>query len=332
MSWLMHNPIADMYGPHFLLFYTATIVAVMAASIVAVRKADPTDPDDLPDVPLNPDPYRVAFMRGGANEVTRVAIASLVQRGLLRIEERGSWLAKKKVIARKREPWNAELSGVEAEVYHWPGFPESPQKLFQPNGLAKDVEAACRPYEKRLAEEELLMPPGVKAFAGKVALLGVMVILALGGYKLAVALDKGRTNVQFLLIAGAVGLIGEAVACAAIPRLSRRGKAYLGRLRLAYDGVRGRIAASGLGAADPLSADDPTGLGKSKLADPGDWLLALGLFGIPVVAGTPLADLKTMFSASSSGPGGCGGGGCGGGGCGGGGCGGGGCGGCGGGG
>jgi hypothetical protein len=57
MSWLMHNPIADMYGPTFLFFYACVIAATLITSWWKIRAADPTA--DLTPLPLraNPDPY-----------------------------------------------------------------------------------------------------------------------------------------------------------------------------------------------------------------------------------------------------------------------------------
>src|SRR3712207_6649261 len=87
MSWLIHNPIGDMYGPHFLLLYgiviIATLVACKLASIWAERSMA------LPPllIPSQPDPYEIAYLRGGTNEVTRLAIFDLLQRGYLEMNE-----------------------------------------------------------------------------------------------------------------------------------------------------------------------------------------------------------------------------------------------------
>ena len=37
MTWLMHNVIADLNGPHFLAFYALAIAAIILASYVSVR-------------------------------------------------------------------------------------------------------------------------------------------------------------------------------------------------------------------------------------------------------------------------------------------------------
>src|SRR5262245_1070343 len=91
MNWLMHNVIADLYGPYFLLFYGLAIATRVVASYKSVRSRDRTNDGNEPEVSAKIDPYEIAYLRGGENEVTRVAIASLIQRGLLKITEKKSW-------------------------------------------------------------------------------------------------------------------------------------------------------------------------------------------------------------------------------------------------
>ena len=84
MNWFLHNAIADLYGPYFLLFYATAILMLIVAACRSIRAVDRSRDLGPPEIPAKLDPYEVAYLRGGENEVTRVAIASLVQRGLLR--------------------------------------------------------------------------------------------------------------------------------------------------------------------------------------------------------------------------------------------------------
>src|SRR5262249_16775563 len=122
MNWFTHNVIADLYGPYFLLFYGMAIAALVVASYKSVRSLDQTKDGDQPKVPSKLDPYEIAYLRGGENEVTRVAIASLIQRGLLKIAEKKSWLKSSKEIDKNRRPAPHELSPIEARVMKWSGF------------------------------------------------------------------------------------------------------------------------------------------------------------------------------------------------------------------
>ena len=51
------------------------------------------------------------------------------------------------------------------------------------------------------------MPPEARAAAWKIGGRSALVIVGLGGYKLLVALAKGRNNVGFLLLMGVVSLV-----------------------------------------------------------------------------------------------------------------------------
>lgn len=41
MNWFLHNFIADMYGPHFLLFYSHVIVVTLAVCWWSIAQARP---------------------------------------------------------------------------------------------------------------------------------------------------------------------------------------------------------------------------------------------------------------------------------------------------
>ena len=98
----------------------------------------------------------------------------------------------------------------------------------------------CTQYEATLAENNLLAPRDqMKEAAARLFWIGASVILGLGGYKLWVALMKGHNNVVFLFILGLLGVVALAIVCMALlPRVSRLGKAYLERLKLAYGGLK----------------------------------------------------------------------------------------------
>ena len=68
MEWRTDNFIADMYGPSFLIFYGAVIAATIAASWWMMRQRDSTTGIPPPDVPSEPDPYEIAYLRGGKSQ------------------------------------------------------------------------------------------------------------------------------------------------------------------------------------------------------------------------------------------------------------------------
>ena len=73
------NPF-DLYGPQFLVFYAALTIVTMIVVAVLRRRVELAAGHG--HAPTN-DPYLIAYLRGGKNEVIRTAIISLVDRGLI---------------------------------------------------------------------------------------------------------------------------------------------------------------------------------------------------------------------------------------------------------
>ena len=241
MNWLLHNVVADLYGPYFLLFYGTVIVVLIVACFRSIRAVDRTRDLEPPEIPAKLDPYEVAYLRGGENEVTRVAIASMIQRGLLRIVEEKKWLTTSKKIDRGREPGRRELAPIEAIVWKWSGFPADPQAIFQSSGIPRVIAKACSHYEADLAERGLAGAPGDEA-TGAAAL-----VLRAGHDHPPGPVQAWRRHREGAHQRGLPVRDGDRRwACVlgrllALPRLSHQGKAYLERLKLAYGGLRSRI-------------------------------------------------------------------------------------------
>lgn len=83
MSNLLFGLISDMYGPTFLVLYACVIGATLAICWVWVQSLDKTS--NLPPLPIpkSVNAYQIAFLRGGENELLRIMIFDLIQRGYL---------------------------------------------------------------------------------------------------------------------------------------------------------------------------------------------------------------------------------------------------------
>lgn len=288
MEWLLHNPIAEMYGPNFLLLYGMVGGITIAACWLALRWGDWTGALPLPPVPSTPDSYEIAYLRGGENEVARAVLVALVQQGYLRIDRH----LKEAVFEPVPEaPNRRALSPIERRALDWFKLSHKVSEVFEADGLARQLKPFCAAYESKLSNERLLTPPDVKAKARLCALAGALIIGGLGGYKLIVALLNNRFNVFFLLLIGVASLIVLLLVCRA-PRLSRRGRAYLERLQTAFDRLRWSVptpavAATVSGRAAEVTAFDPT------------LPLVVGLFGVGALAGTAYDDYHYAFRKSA---------------------------------
>ena len=306
MSWWMHNPIADMYGPYFLLLYICVIAATLVGCSWRLLSIDPTAALTPPPLGANPDPYEIAYLRDGENEVARVAIFDLIQRGYLKVVENKKWWGgTEQLLARAPDhPDPRHLSTMEQKVFGLFSSSRTSADIFQSGSLSPDLKRLCGDYERKLQEQQMLCPPEVSAAAWRVGLVGALIILGLGGFKLIAALATGRHNVMFLILMGLISLFALEYVCRP-PRLSRLGQDYLKRLQGVFERLKPTAATPGV--------PDTT------------LLLLVSLFGVGVLTETSYDYFSKMFSRGGTGSGGgCGGagGGCGGGGCGGGGCGG----------
>jgi uncharacterized protein (TIGR04222 family) len=284
MDWVLSNPIDSMPGPQFLVFYGMAIFFTLAVCWIRTRGRDATDRLPPPSIPRDIDPYEVAYLRGGENEVVRVAIFSLMQRGYLQVAEEKSLFrtgADRQTIAREpRHPDPHHLSPMEREVFDWFESPRTADRIFQ-STLPGRVREHCADLEQRLQAGHLLQPPQRKAAALRAGLLGAAVILGLGTYKLLAALARGHRNVEFLLVLALVGT-SLLVAVCRLPRHTHLGRRYLYRLQKAFEQLRDRTRFTTSAAADPNAA------------------LVVGLFGAAVLAGTPFEGYHKMFQRSAA--------------------------------
>lgn len=284
MDWLMHNPVADMYGPHFLILYGSVIIATLMVCWSSINLRDPTKNLSPPLVPANPDPYEIAYLQGGENQLIRVIILNLIQRQYLQVTKTPRLSSQSKTelgLAKASKPPDPRhLSPMERKVFE--GFTSfhSAHEIFQ-SPLPAYVKSHCTGYDQKFQNEKLFYPVEVKEKATRASLIGALVIIGLGGYKFCVALAKGHTNVGFLIIMGIVGLVLLFKICRP-PRLSSRGKVYLERLQRAFEKLKERISAATTEVADQT------------------FLLLVGLFGVGVLAGTAYDYYQEMFQRRTS--------------------------------
>ena len=316
MDWLNHNVIADLHGPSFLLVYVAIAVVVITVAyrIARSREFDVREP---PPVPNTFNPYEIAYLRGGKNEVVRTVLYALYQLGFVEVIPK-KWPQPPRLGQRADAPDVKHLTELEDRILASIGRPVQVSDLFRRGHLGGDVENLCGQFRRNLESDGLLRADKVKQAALRILLLAGGILVALSLYKIAIASSQGLHNVGFLIILTLLSLLllWLVVGRMAAAPISDRGKAYLRRLQIAY--------ADDNRAASLRMESAPQSHGTS--------VLLISLIGLGSLRGTPDQEFASLFARGASGGwggGGCGGGGggCGGGGCGGGGggCGGGGC-------
>ena len=142
MNWLMQNAIATMAGPQFLLLFAVVAAVTLLASWWWMRQSDPTANLPALPVPTSPDPYEIAYLRGGENEVLRLALFRLIQGGCLRVTEERKWWGTKEQRVERTGNVADRLSTLEREVLAGIAA-HTAQEVFQDAALVERVKAHC---------------------------------------------------------------------------------------------------------------------------------------------------------------------------------------------
>lgn len=284
------NPF-DLRGPQFLLFYLLLAGMLLAAVSILRRRLEArwaTGP-----MPVLHDPYAIAYLRGGKNELLRVAVISLVDRGLLYASGNNlaTTQAGREVQVRKR---------IEEDLLRRCLVVHTPGELFRSDAL----DAGVLEYEHVLAQHKLVADFEIRRARTWLTNGAIAILLAVSLAKIAVALSRGRTNIAILVLLTllAIGFARQI----GFPRQTVRGKQFLAELQNLFQSLRLRASQIRPGGANA------------------DLALAAAVFGIDVLSQRDFAWTRVLHppqgsaGSSSCGSGSscgssCGGGGCGGG-------------------
>jgi uncharacterized protein (TIGR04222 family) len=287
MEILIDNPLATMYGPYFIIFFGFVIFFAVIILAIVKSQFDKTNNLPLPAIPPNIDPYEIAYLRGGTNEVARSVIFSLLQKGFIEIDS-GVLPA----VIKKTNNQNdfRSLNPIEQLTLGWLGAERQPNEIFGSYGLVDQLKVYGDSYQGRLEGQQMLTSEEDVAVFRPMKWAVYLLILALGGYKLFASIAHGYYNIAFLIIFMIVGLL-IAHAVAKIPRLTKLGKAYLERLQTAFDSLKYSSQAA-YRQFNPNTAPQPAFAGVDPM------LLSVGVFGSAILAGTVYDNYNQAFHRS----------------------------------
>ena len=264
------NPF-DLSGPSFLVFYIGIALIVIIGLKLAVDEAESGAPRALP---LN-DPYQIAWLRGGTPEAARIAVLSLIDRGLLAVN--GDNLVNLgNAQSTVREP-------IERAI-----LARCAQSGTAATAILNDpaVEHACASYRARLERLQLMPDAAMRAQRNRWLAIAIAILLAVALGKIVIAFGRGRYNVQFLVILMALGLW-------VVLRLAHRPRTHLGNrmlkdLRRLFKALRQRAAGIRPGAMTS------------------DAILLAAVFGISALPPTGFADFLRVYKKAVRSGGDCG--------------------------
>lgn len=239
MNSLLHNPLTDLDWPHFLLLYVAFGLVGLIAGAVWIWLCDGTRDDDLPDNSSTlPDPYEIAYLRGGASQVTRLVVFDLIERGYAELSAPkrrfGLFAAAKKLRRSATAPDPSSLTAIQRAAWNWLAVPRRPTHVFHRHvGLLKQIRLLCQIFVKPLAERRFLETAGRGTARTCVAWGNSLGLVGLGSYKLVTTAITGQGDSVGLILLMAAGLLGAAITCRRL-RLSDLGHRSLENLQLEF--------------------------------------------------------------------------------------------------
>jgi uncharacterized protein (TIGR04222 family) len=218
---MLVNPF-DWYGPEFLLFYVFFGVLVIGGMIWLRNKneAGPT-----PKLEMS-DPYLIAFLRGDAKEVLRVAMVSLVDRNLL--EANGS-----KLKTHQKVSSDSVRHPVEKTIIENFKTESEASSAFNSHGL----EMACEPYRKRLESAGLLPDDSVRRARFVLLVITILLLVTVALIKISIGLARERPVILLVILMIVAAIVPFFVWS---PRLTARGKAALEDIQSLYRGLKDR--------------------------------------------------------------------------------------------
>ena len=288
MEFLIDNPLANMYGPYYLIFFGFIIFFAVIILALVKSQFDRTDKLGIPAIPPNIDPYEIAYLRGGINEVARSVIFSLTQKGYVEIENSESKYAVKRS---DNPPSSNGLKPIEQLALDWLGTSREPSEIFGSYGLVKQLEVYEKSYQSRLEQQQMLTSDEDRIVLRPVKWSVYLLILSLGGYKTLAAVAHGQFNIIFLIIFTIVGLL-IARGVSKLPRTTKLGKIYLERLQTAFDNLKYTSQAAYISANQARLAPQTTFAGVDPL------LLSVGVFGSGILVGTVFDSYNQAFHRS----------------------------------
>jgi len=276
MNWLVDNPVADMRGPSFLAFFAGVSFILIITCRSYLRSLDQTRNRPSPKVPLEPAPREIAYLRGGKNELLRLLILELIQRGYLQINE-------DTIRRAHHHPDPGYLQDAERACFNFL-CTETPIRGLFDGPATHLLDPWCAELDARAREEEFLLDDSIRSKARNVFATALVLLLGLAGYKAVIALSRGHFNLGFLLmmtIAG--GIILRLVCWASAPRLSARGREFIERLQVSLS----RFKPSLFRRPNPESIE-------------ANLLLIASVFGLAALHRTPYAHCSKAFAKSTA--------------------------------
>lgn len=269
------NPLTDLSGPEFLLFYALLVAAAVVFARWRLAALDPTHVLPVPEVPMEVDPLAIGYLRGGAKEVAQLVVLDLIARDYL-VRTKGGKRSGSVISRAAAHPSPELLTAVPRFVFDWMGTERdgADVALELPKQLARFPTVTK--LRERLEQQQLLTSQAQRQEAPGAVFVPIVLLVSISLWRVMIALSRHRYNLLYLLIM----TVGAAIFLAklgVLPHATALGRAYLERLNVAYSRLRPRMKSLANGPAHD------------------ELMLAVSVFGIGALAGTAYGYYPEMY-------------------------------------
>ncbi|MCF7959417.1 MAG: TIGR04222 domain-containing membrane protein [Pirellula sp.] len=295
MQWL--QLFTHMQGPEFLAAYATVWVAFFVVCLIVRHQTDQVS-SDTPVIPeTDPDPYKIAYLRGGANEVLRLATLELYSQGLLQKEE-GKTLRTVQWQRKLDAELPKTLSPFAKQAADFFSVARKPTDIFGSNVASQFVSEFER-WDEWIEQEGFRIAPSQQSILNLFSVGSATLFFLAGLTKIVSATLRHLDNIWFavlMMIIGSVGLL----LTRSHRRFNARGRQYLSGVQL--------INAQYRHAVRDFSVESNTNavaVGRDQQASMIP-LMAVGIFGVAALNGGPFQDFRKMYLRAETTGGGCG--------------------------
>jgi uncharacterized protein (TIGR04222 family) len=235
MENIFENPFARMYGPDFLVFYSLLILVIVffIRTIVPKIIGGNKEGEFKQKIPMQPDPYEIAYLRGGEREVALLGVYILICRGYLSVLTNTD-KSDVRVGKKKQTPTLDALTNYEAALLGIIGSKEKPiNKLMSSSNTSGALKNSCKIFREKLNAEKLLPREDDEISFKRWKAGCISLIILVGLYKMTAAILHGHSNVMFIVVLGVAGCFSVFNLKINV-LLSGNGKEYLEQLKTAF--------------------------------------------------------------------------------------------------
>lgn len=281
--------VLNLPGKLFYLLYAILIFVCYLALLLWFVWMRKEVPRPLPPIPEEPDPVKMAYIRGKEYDLLQTGMYAAFEVLLMKLFVRGYLhLHPKGILAASNGPSPRHLDKPLRQLYNCldKGKVKLPRTLFGSSKVQKLMSSVCHKYEEwaqaafSIKRRSPRMARIFRPFCAGV----LLTLLALGGAKFLYALFQGRANVLLLLqvMLFAIVLFSTLFLAASsetdlLSDSKPRKERYLESLQLAFSGLQKRRK-------------------SRRQQDERSLLLTLGVFGSSVFRRAPYVDFRVLMN------------------------------------